>query len=109
MEKTFDLICKECRKSFVATAKWRNYAGHWCRECRCAYMRPRIAAYKKSAKGRAYTRRYKKQRPDIFKAQGVRRRAKRRALYQQMKAAPCADCAVQYPYYVMHFDHVKPG
>lgn len=22
------------------------------------------------------------------------------------KARPCADCNVQYPYYVMHFDHV---
>ncbi len=24
---------------------------------------------------------------------------------RQMKSRPCADCGIQYPYYVMDFDH----
>jgi hypothetical protein len=26
-------------------------------------------------------------------------------LVRQMKSRPCTDCGVQYPYYVMDFDH----
>lgn len=37
-----------------------------------------------------------------------RRRAQERRLYiQQEKSKPCADCGIQYPYYVMDFDHVR--
>ena len=28
-------------------------------------------------------------------------------LVQQHKEVPCTDCGVQYPYYVMDFDHVQ--
>ena len=31
--------------------------------------------------------------------------AGRRAFLRQMKSRPCADCGIQYPYYVMDFDH----
>lgn len=31
-----------------------------------------------------------------------------RALIRERKAVPCADCGVQYPHYVMDFDHL-PG
>lgn len=30
---------------------------------------------------------------------------KHRKLVRQVKARPCADCGVQYPFYVMDFDH----
>jgi len=29
-----------------------------------------------------------------------------RAIIQDSKALPCADCDVAYPYYVMQFDHL---
>jgi hypothetical protein len=29
----------------------------------------------------------------------------KRRVRNEAKAAPCADCGVQYPYYVMDFDH----
>jgi hypothetical protein len=29
----------------------------------------------------------------------------RRVFARQMKSRPCADCGIQYPYYVMDFDH----
>lgn len=34
--------------------------------------------------------------------------SKRRQFTDQQKARPCADCGIQYPPYVMHFDH-RPG
>src|SRR5690242_7976843 len=32
---------------------------------------------------------------------------KRRELVQQAKAKPCADCGIQYDYWIMQFDHVR--
>lgn len=72
-------------------------------------MRPRVAAYKKSAAGKAYTKDYKAKKPEVIAAGASRKREKRRQLYQAFKATPCADCGRTYPHYVMQFDHVKPG
>lgn len=33
----------------------------------------------------------------------------RRELIKRLKAKPCADCGVQYPHYVMDFDHRDPA
>src|SRR3990167_1819765 len=35
-------------------------------------------------------------------------RAKWREIVAKLKNKPCMDCEIQYPYYVMHFDH-RPG
>ena len=35
-----------------------------------------------------------------------RKKARLRALVQEKKQEPCADCGVSYPYYVMDFDHI---
>jgi hypothetical protein len=35
----------------------------------------------------------------------ARTNARHRALIRSAKAQPCVDCGVQYPYYVMDFDH----
>ena len=32
---------------------------------------------------------------------------RKRAFLRAVKAQPCADCRVQFPYYVMQFDHVR--
>lgn len=34
-------------------------------------------------------------------------RIKVKALVREAKARPCSDCGVEYPYYVMQFDHVR--
>lgn len=34
------------------------------------------------------------------------RRIKMRPIYQEMKNKPCVDCGIQYPPYVMDFDHI---
>ena len=33
----------------------------------------------------------------------------KRQYIQERKAKPCTDCGVQYPYWVMQFDHVDPS
>lgn len=38
-----------------------------------------------------------------------RRKERRRAAREQAKSAPCADCGVSYPPYVMTFDHLDAG
>ena len=32
---------------------------------------------------------------------------KGREAIRRMKNGPCVDCGVQYPYWIMHFDHVR--
>ena len=35
------------------------------------------------------------------------RRQRYQARINELKAVPCTDCGVPYPYYVMDFDHVR--
>jgi|ERR1039458_437543 hypothetical protein len=37
----------------------------------------------------------------------ARKRDELRVIIREAKAVPCKDCQVSYPYYVMHFDHVR--
>lgn len=39
------------------------------------------------------------------RAQHAKRRAEHRALLRDAKDRPCADCRVEFPHYVMEFDH----
>lgn len=32
---------------------------------------------------------------------------KRMKFIQEAKSKPCADCKIEYPYYVMDFDHIR--
>jgi hypothetical protein len=38
----------------------------------------------------------------------IKRRGEKREFIRQQKAAPCHDCGLPWPYYVMDFDH-RPG
>jgi hypothetical protein len=74
-------------------------------------------AYKNKAKQREYQRlwSYNKSRKlgvpiRKFGARSVieqsrMTREKRREAIRKLKSKPCMDCGVQYPYYVMDFDH----
>lgn len=33
--------------------------------------------------------------------------SKRRLMVRKIKSQPCMDCKLSFPYYVMHFDHVR--
>lgn len=40
-------------------------------------------------------------------AQNAALRAKRVLFVREAKQRPCMDCGIEYPYYVMQFDHVR--
>lgn len=44
---------------------------------------------------------------DAYQASSKRTAAKIRKLTADAKAKPCADCGIQYAYYIMEFDHVR--
>lgn len=102
------LICKECQSPFVATGKWRSYAGHWCPDCRRTYMRAVARKHRTRAPEayRAKQRRYAKNNPAKARAWSATSRDKKRSRYAALKSGPCTDCKVAYPPYVMHFDHL---
>ena len=64
-------------------------------------------AYKDTSQQREAERRwYRANREQVF-ARKNRKKAELRALARQAKERPCADCGLEYPYYVMDFDHVE--
>lgn len=58
-------------------------------------------------KNRIAAKLYSKNHPDRRKDVGDARRAVRVPIIRDAKDKPCADCGIQYPYYVMQFDHVR--
>lgn len=58
-------------------------------------------------KNRIATKLYSERHPDRRKDIGDARRAERAPIIRDAKDKPCADCGIQYPYYVMQFDHVR--
>jgi hypothetical protein len=44
---------------------------------------------------------------DKYKESFYRNKERRRRLMREAKARPCIDCQIQYPYWVMQFDHLK--
>jgi hypothetical protein len=49
---------------------------------------------------------YKKNK-ELTRERGTQTRHKRRKVVNDLKeASPCVDCNVNYPYYVMHYDHL---
>lgn len=55
----------------------------------------------------AYERERKKQDPQRERVKRKRYAKARRAFLDSLKAYPCVDCQIQYPPYVMDFDHVN--
>jgi hypothetical protein len=64
--------------------------------------------YKDKAKQLECQRRYYARNPDLYKGHKNRRKKETSTLIREMKENPCVDCGIQYPYYVMEFDHL-PG
>lgn len=85
--------CSKCkRRRLLNDFNFRNKEARircsYCKEC-----------------GRALTRNHYRNNKRQYLNRNVRSYLKRRELVRQMKSRPCADCGVQYPYYVMDFDH----
>jgi hypothetical protein len=59
--------------------------------------------------GKALTRSHYKRKKHSYLKRNLRAYAERRQIVLEAKSRPCADCGVQYPYYVMDFDHRDGG
>lgn len=57
---------------------------------------------------RAQARRYYHSNKQKYYEKNRQRRLSKEAAIRDLKAVPCMDCGVQYPPYVMDFDH-RPG
>lgn|SRR5262245_54003033 len=55
--------------------------------------------------GKEFTRRHYKENKRQYLDRNARSYARRRDLVRRMMSRPCTDCGIQYPYYVMDFDH----
>ena len=55
--------------------------------------------------GKRLTRSHYKRNKRSYLDRNTRAYQRHRELIRQAKSRPCADCGVQYPYYVMDFDH----
>ena len=55
--------------------------------------------------GKRFTRSHYRQNKRQYLDRNVRSFLKRRELVRQIKSRACADCGIQYPFYVMDFDH----
>ncbi len=63
--------------------------------------------WKDKEKRRAAIRRHYYANRSVYIARARKRRLELRRLIDQLKeASPCKDCKVNYPYFVMDFDHI---
>jgi hypothetical protein len=86
--------CQACKTAQTAKSKAR----------RAALSEDEVAQFRRRTT-EAYNR-WRKRNPDRARATKHRVIARSRAIVQQAKDKPCADCGVRYPYYVMEFDHL---
>ena len=88
-----DKICSQChllksKLEFNFKNKSLDLRHSYCREC-----------------GKIFTRNHYKKSKESYLKRNLRSYGKRRKIVVEAKQHPCADCGVQYPYYVMDFDH----
>jgi hypothetical protein len=86
-------VCSKCRiTKSITEFNFRNLAKNiklsYCREC-----------------GKELTRNHYKRNKRQYTEKNLRSFKKRREFARKIKERPCADCGIQYPFYVMDFDH----
>jgi hypothetical protein len=93
---TTPVLTKQCSKcgllkpvgEFNFRYRDRGVRHGYCREC-----------------GKELTRSHYRRKKRSYLTRNLRAYAERRQIILEAKSRPCADCGVQYPYYVMDFDH----
>lgn len=85
--------CSKCKVSKpVSEFNFKNTAASvyqsYCKEC-----------------GKRLTRSHYRNNKRQYLDRNIRSFMKRRELVRQIKSRACADCGIQYPFYVMDFDH----
>lgn len=86
-------VCSRCNllkqlDEFNFRNKLKGSRHSYCREC-----------------GTLYTRNHYKNNKKQYLKRNARSLAKRQEFVRNFKSRPCKDCGIQYPYYVMDFDH----
>lgn len=86
-------LCSKCQEAKqVSDFNFRHRAAgvrhSYCKDCGKQLTRSHYAGNKRQ-----------------YLDRNVRSYMKRREMVQKIKSRPCADCSIQYPYYVMDFDH----
>lgn len=86
-------VCSKCKVSKpIEEFNFRNRSSgirhRYCRECGQKLTQ-------------AHYRRNKRQ----YIERSIRAKEMRREYLHQIKSCPCTDCGIQYPFYVMDFDH----
>lgn len=86
-------ICSQCKnlksnQEFNYRNKKLNIRHSYCREC-----------------GKLFTRNHYKDNKSQYLKRNLRAYKKRKEFVRQAKSKPCTDCGIQYPFYVMDFDH----
>jgi hypothetical protein len=64
-------------------------------------------AYKNKEDQLAAWRKHYSENSDKYKAKRKAYKDELRQIIRDAKSKPCTDCGVQYPYYVMQFDHLS--
>jgi len=83
---------------YIAPNGWRV-----CKKCSAAAQ----LKYRKSSHGSKVNSDYQKANK-AKRSEDAKRRQKEKRLYvSKIKEAPCTDCGIKYPSYVMDLDHVK--
>lgn len=85
--------CSKCKKilpvdEFNFRYREKGIRLTYCREC-----------------GKLLTRNHYKNNKKQYLKRNARSLAKRQEFVRNFKSRPCQDCGIQYPYYVMDFDH----
>lgn len=62
--------------------------------------------YKNKQKQKEYQQTHYLKNKDKYKKKSRESWRKTRDIISRLKEKPCVDCGVQYPYYVMQFDHL---
>lgn len=88
-----DKKCSKCgmvkpAEEFNFRHRERGVRHSYCREC-----------------GKALTRSHYRREKRSYLSRNLRAYAERRQMVVEAKSRPCADCGIQYSYYVMDFDH----
>jgi hypothetical protein len=86
-------ICPRCKVCFPITEfRFQNISKNlrysYCRACRSLILKDHYRRNK-----------------DAYLKRNARFRLRNSEIIREYKTKPCADCGVQYPYYVMDFDH----
>jgi hypothetical protein len=86
-------VCSKCKvERPIEEFNFRNRSTGlrlpYCREC-----------------GKKFTQSHYRRNKRQYIDQSIRAKERLREYVRQVKSRPCADCGIQYPFYVMDFDH----